>query len=291
MAMLAHLLGLFTGFLGPLVLYLVKRDDSAFVRDQSAEALNFQLTMIIAWIVSIVLILVLIGLLMILALAGPAWRPVPSPFAEAGAGVVVVLRNTPSMLATDVAPTRLARSLQKLHDYLATRGGAPTGLIVYSGSSHLVMPMTSDSDVLLFMTEGLGPAMMPRAGDSLPDALQQAEQLIAGSKRPGSILLIADTITSDISSVKLSVPLQILGANPPGAPDPALQAFAKRAHTSVQELTPDSSDVTRLARRSRGALATADSTGGTRMQDEGYWLLPLIALGVMLWGRKGWVVR
>ena len=68
MAMLAHVLGLFTGFLGPLVLYLVKRDDSAFIRDQSAEALNFQLTMIIAWIVSIVLILVLIGLLMILVL-------------------------------------------------------------------------------------------------------------------------------------------------------------------------------------------------------------------------------
>jgi MoxR-like ATPase len=45
-----------------------------------------------------------------------------------------------------------------------------------------------------------------------------------------------------------------------------------------------------LGRRSRGALVAAESTKGQRMQDEGFWLLPLIALGVMLWGRKDWVV-
>ena len=68
-AMLAHLLGLFTGFVGPLVLYLIKKDNSSpFVRHHAAEALNFQLTVIIAVLVSVPLILVLVGILLLIAI-------------------------------------------------------------------------------------------------------------------------------------------------------------------------------------------------------------------------------
>ncbi|MER7205631.1 DUF4870 domain-containing protein [Streptosporangium sp. NPDC000239] len=64
MAMLAHLLGLLTSFVGPLVLYLAKRDEAPYVRAQAAEALNFQLTLMIAYLVSWVLAFVLIGFLL-----------------------------------------------------------------------------------------------------------------------------------------------------------------------------------------------------------------------------------
>ena len=63
MAMLAHVLGIFTGFVGPLVLYLVKKDESPFIRSQAAEALNFQITLMISYIGSLILFLVLIGIL------------------------------------------------------------------------------------------------------------------------------------------------------------------------------------------------------------------------------------
>ncbi len=48
MAMLAHLLGIFLGFLGPLIIWLIKKDESDFVEDQAREALNFQITVLIA---------------------------------------------------------------------------------------------------------------------------------------------------------------------------------------------------------------------------------------------------
>lgn len=64
MAMLAQLLGIFTGFLGPLIIYLVNGDKDPFVRHHSAEALNFQITLAIAYVVSFVLMIVLIGFLM-----------------------------------------------------------------------------------------------------------------------------------------------------------------------------------------------------------------------------------
>lgn len=67
MAMLAHVLGLLTSFVGPLILYLVKKDESPFVRRQAAEALNFQITVIIAYIVSFILTFILIGIILFFA--------------------------------------------------------------------------------------------------------------------------------------------------------------------------------------------------------------------------------
>jgi hypothetical protein len=61
MAMLCHLLGLLTNFIGPLVLWLVKKDDDPFIDKQGKEALNFQITVAIAGIASSLLIAVCIG--------------------------------------------------------------------------------------------------------------------------------------------------------------------------------------------------------------------------------------
>ena len=67
LAMLCHLLGILTGFLGPLIIWLIKKDEDAFVNDQGKEALNFQITILLAWIVSILLITVCIGPFLLMA--------------------------------------------------------------------------------------------------------------------------------------------------------------------------------------------------------------------------------
>lgn len=65
LAMLAHLLGIFSGFVGALVLWLVKRDQNGFVAEQAKEALNFQITVAIAMVASVMLKLLLIGFLLV----------------------------------------------------------------------------------------------------------------------------------------------------------------------------------------------------------------------------------
>lgn len=55
MAMLAHLLAIVTGFIGPLIIWLIKKDQSPFVSDQAKEALNFEITLAIAWVVIFIL--------------------------------------------------------------------------------------------------------------------------------------------------------------------------------------------------------------------------------------------
>ncbi len=67
LAMLCHLLAVFTGFLGPLIVWLIKKDDDPFVDDQGKEALNFQITVMLAWIVSVLLITLCIGPFLLMA--------------------------------------------------------------------------------------------------------------------------------------------------------------------------------------------------------------------------------
>jgi uncharacterized Tic20 family protein len=44
MGMLAHLLAIFTGFIGPLIIWLVKKDVSPFLDHHGKESLNFQIS-------------------------------------------------------------------------------------------------------------------------------------------------------------------------------------------------------------------------------------------------------
>ena len=61
MASVAHLLGIFTSFVGPLVIWLIKKESSPYVNDQGKEALNFQITIILAQIIAGALVAVVVG--------------------------------------------------------------------------------------------------------------------------------------------------------------------------------------------------------------------------------------
>jgi uncharacterized Tic20 family protein len=65
--MLCHLLGLFTSFVGPLIIWLLKKEEDPFIDDQGKEALNFQITVLIASIVSGLLCVVCIGVFLAIA--------------------------------------------------------------------------------------------------------------------------------------------------------------------------------------------------------------------------------
>jgi uncharacterized Tic20 family protein len=76
-AMLAHLCALI-GYLpivplignviAPLVIWLIKKDQSWFVDDQAKESLNFQISLVIYAIISGILIIVVIGIILLIAI-------------------------------------------------------------------------------------------------------------------------------------------------------------------------------------------------------------------------------
>lgn len=63
LAVLTHLGGILFSFIPSLIVWLLKKDN-AYVSEQAREALNFQITVLIAWVVSYILMFILIGFLL-----------------------------------------------------------------------------------------------------------------------------------------------------------------------------------------------------------------------------------
>ncbi len=68
-AILVHLGGIFFNFLPALIGYLVLKDRGPFVRQHTGTALNFQITLVIAYFVGAITSLIVIGLLILAAAA------------------------------------------------------------------------------------------------------------------------------------------------------------------------------------------------------------------------------
>jgi len=254
-------------------------------------------------------VLALGWLLGIFALAGPSWEKEASPLTEDRAALFIVLKVTPEMLAEDIQPSRLQRSVQKIGDLLALRPGSKTCLIAYAGSAHLVMPLTSDTAIIREFAAELVPAVMPVPGDEPVKAIELANRHLRNSGLPGSIVLISDYIDPG-QQERLAEVRKAGGAEvhvfamaggpevvpPPGSPPaPALdqdlmQAAADAAGGDLTLASADDRDVKQLNAKIERSIARAPAQEGERWKDGGYLFLPLLMLLGLFFFRPGGAV-
>ncbi|BFM14025.1 hypothetical protein R50073_02080 [Maricurvus nonylphenolicus] len=249
----------------------------------------------------------LLLILWLLALAGPSWREKPSPFTDDKAPLVIALALTESMLADDLLPSRLARAKIKVAQLLDARRGSPTALIAYSGSAHVVLPLTEDVDILKLYLDGLAPDVMPEPGLNIQAALQAAGDLLNRDGKRGSIVLVGDQL--DSTSVnpldeQQSISLLLVGPSAATAEE-ALQSrsashvdvaevkdFAERENIHWVAMTADESDVSQLQRRIiRQFESQQRDDEKAQREDAGYYLLFPLTLIMLLWFRRGMVLQ
>lgn len=242
----------------------------------------------------------------ILALAGPSWQMQPSPFSEDQAAMFIVIKVSPEMLAQDIQPSRLQRSVLKIHDLLAIRKDTRTGLIAYAGSAHLVMPLTSDAGIINSFAAALEPGIMPIQGDEPAEAITLANQRLKNAAVPGTIVLITDAVdASQLSALEsfrqqggVEVHILAMAAGPevipPAGSYPAaaldmdsLRAAARVMGGTVTTVTPDKSDVENIAGKVERSINNAPATEGQQWKDAGYYLLILLALIMLSFFRRG----
>ena len=65
MALLSHVLAIVAGFIAPLVIWLIKKDQSLYVSEHAKESLNFQISMMIYFFGAFILTFVLIGAILL----------------------------------------------------------------------------------------------------------------------------------------------------------------------------------------------------------------------------------
>jgi Ca-activated chloride channel family protein len=221
----------------------------------------------------------------IIALSGPTWRRELPPFVEDKAPLMIALSVASSMNKTDVAPSRLERAKQKILDLLSARAGARTGLVAYAGTAHLVMPLTDDRSVIEPFLAALSPALMPSDGSNVAGAVALAAAALRPEPVAGTILLVGDDAgpvdegTIQRMAERNSLAMLAIGPLPPNW-------SAGAVPVSV-----DGTDIARLERRIETHFQAAQGDKfGTRWLDEGFWLLPPLALLSLLWFRRGTTV-
>jgi len=256
---------------------------------------------------------VLAMILGVLAVAGPSWERKPLPFVQDEAALVIALALSDSMNQADIQPSRLERAKQKITDLLALRTGSRTGLIVYSGSAHRVIPLTNDSDIIFQFLSAVVTEMMPKPGKFPESVLPVADTMFQDANMPGSLLLIGDAVSPQ-SSVRFKqyftdTPHQLLvwGAGSTEQPEVVpgertldesylpleqqdLTALAMDNGGVYQDMTLDSSDVQRLNRKINNHLANVEDDSRPWV-DAGYYLLFPFALIFLVWFRKGWTLH
>ncbi|EOX4466335.1 VWA domain-containing protein [Vibrio sp. 2026] len=246
-------------------------------------------------------LLMLIVFIAIVICAGPTWQRESSPFGEDKASMLVVLDNSDSMLQKDLPPSRLERSKQKIRDLLVARKGGKTGLVVFAGSAHVAMPITQDSKVFDPFLAAITPEIMPVQGKLAEKALPLIDQQLQG--QPGStVLLVSDGVNpatiEQYQAYFSGKPYQLLilaagnadiVSNNPMDLD-SLQKLASQTNGRLVEVTVDNSDIEQLNRYvERNMQLNGESS--MPWKDMGYQLLFPIALIMMLWFRKGWLVQ
>lgn len=134
----------------------------------------------------------------IFSAAGPTWEKQAVPLKKVVSSLVILWDLSPSMNARDVKPNRVVRSRLKLIDMLNSRKDGLTGLIAYSGESHVVTPLTDDSETIINLLAGLSPEVMPAKGSNTEMAFDDAIELLQGANvDSGDILILTDGIAAD----------------------------------------------------------------------------------------------
>lgn len=140
----------------------------------------------------------LIGLLTIIALAGPTWKKLPQPVFQVAKGSVLIMDMSYSMYATDLLPNRLTRARYKAIDLLNNLKEGDVGLIAYAGDAFIISPLTEDVNNIKLLLPSLSPDIMPEVGSNPLPALTMADKMLRNAGHAqGDIYWFTDGIDQE----------------------------------------------------------------------------------------------
>jgi Ca-activated chloride channel family protein len=141
-------------------------------------------------------LIAVIGILSIVALAGPVWNKLEQPIFKQQSALVIVLDLSRSMDSSDIKPSRLIRARHKIADILTQRKEGQTALVVYAADAFSVVPLTDDGKTIKALLPGLTTDIMPTQGSRAGQALIEAYGLFQNTNlQRGDILLVTDGLT------------------------------------------------------------------------------------------------
>lgn len=128
--------------------------------------------------------------LLVTAAAEPRAGRLPVSGERSGLDIAVAFDVSRSMLARDIAPSRMQRGIAALGRITRSISDSRYSLIPFKGNAVPLVPMTDDREVLDLWIGRLGPGLSSTAGTDLEAALRAASNAFPGGTGRSEVLLI-----------------------------------------------------------------------------------------------------
>ncbi|MCK4799209.1 MAG: VWA domain-containing protein [Spirochaetes bacterium] len=112
--------------------------------------------------------------LIILALARPKWGIEVIDSKVKGRDILILLDTSYSMAANDVIPSRYDSAKRSITELLEAETGDRIGLMIFSGKSELISPVTHDYAAISFFLDSIYPGMQGKGGTNIGGAIINA---------------------------------------------------------------------------------------------------------------------
>ena len=110
--------------------------------------------------------------ILIFAASGPQIGIRLAPIDRKGLDLVFCIDVSSSMRGTDIKPTRLDKSKFEVSQMIQNLKGDRVAIIVFAGSSHLYLPLTTDYEAAHLFLDQIDTNMIPTQGTSLSSAIE-----------------------------------------------------------------------------------------------------------------------
>jgi len=150
-------------------------------------------------------IMILGTLLLTIAASGPQIGTRVRPIERKGVDLVIALDTSTSMDAEDVTPSRLAKSKLEVGRLIRNLKGDRVAIIVFAGTSHLYLPLTTDYEAALLFLNEIDSRMIPTQGTVLSTAMNTALDSFSDETDKFKVMmLISDGEDHDDQAVNLA---------------------------------------------------------------------------------------
>ena len=128
--------------------------------------------------------------LIITAIARPQWGSEEQPSYSKGRTVMLAIDASRSMLAQDLTPNRLDRAKLAAYDLIEALPEDLIGLIAFSGSASVMVPITPDREALRESIDQLDTYAVARGGTNLAEAIRRANSTLKESEAESHALVL-----------------------------------------------------------------------------------------------------
>ena len=136
----------------------------------------------------IVMVLALAGLIM--GLVNPKIGTKMETVKREGIDIVFAMDVSKSMLAEDIAPSRLQKSKQLVSQIINQLGSDRIGIVAYAGSAFPVLPITTDYSMAKMFLQTMSPDMVSSKGTSLDEAIQLSSTYFDEKSKTSKLLIL-----------------------------------------------------------------------------------------------------